>query len=82
MTTYEFLRDQGSFIAGILTLVGGGLAYFAGRIQATATQKNLLRWPGNARAFIATPATGSQLRRRIFPKRLTVKSQGMSPRTG
>jgi hypothetical protein len=29
MTTYEFLRDQGSFIAGILTLVGGGLAYFA-----------------------------------------------------
>src|SRR6266478_3344247 len=36
---YEVLRDQGSFIAGILALIGGGLAYFAGRIQATATRQ-------------------------------------------
>jgi len=36
---YVLLRDQGSFIAGILTLFGGGLAYFAGRVQATATRE-------------------------------------------
>jgi len=36
---YDFLRDQGGFIAGLLTLVAGGLAYFAGRVQATETRK-------------------------------------------
>jgi hypothetical protein len=34
---YEFLRDQGSFIAGVLALIAGIMAYRAGRIQATAT---------------------------------------------
>jgi hypothetical protein len=33
---YEVLRD---FNAGILTLIGGGLAYFAGHVQATATRQ-------------------------------------------
>jgi hypothetical protein len=37
---YEFLRDQGGFIAGLLTLVAGVLAYFAGCVQATATRES------------------------------------------
>jgi hypothetical protein len=39
---YAILRDLGSFIAGILALAAGIFAYYAGRLQATATreQKN------------------------------------------
>ncbi len=36
---YQFLQDQGSFIAGLLTLSAGVLAYVAGRIQASETKK-------------------------------------------
>ena len=34
---YEFLRDQGSLIAGVLALIAGILAYRAGVTQAKAT---------------------------------------------
>ena len=34
---YEFLRDQGSLIAGVLALIAGFLAYRAGVAQAKAT---------------------------------------------
>lgn len=35
---YDFFRDQGSSIAGLLALMAGGLAYWAGRAQAGATR--------------------------------------------
>jgi hypothetical protein len=35
---YEFLRDQGSFIGGLLALIAGVLAYLAGLRQAVATK--------------------------------------------
>jgi hypothetical protein len=35
---YEFLRDLGSFIAGILALIAGFLAYYAGYRQAKAAR--------------------------------------------
>jgi hypothetical protein len=37
---YEFLRDQGSLIAGILALIAGIFAYRAGKIQARATRES------------------------------------------
>jgi hypothetical protein len=36
---YEFFRDQGSIIAGVLALIAGVIAYRAGRTQATETRK-------------------------------------------
>jgi hypothetical protein len=36
---YLWLKDLGSFGAGILSLMAGVLAYFAGRIQASATKR-------------------------------------------
>jgi hypothetical protein len=36
---YDFFRDQGSFLAGIVALIAGVLAYLAGYIQASATRK-------------------------------------------
>jgi hypothetical protein len=36
---YEFFRDQGSIIAGLLALLAGVLAYWAGRSQATETRE-------------------------------------------
>lgn len=36
---YEIFRDMGSLIGGLLTLIAGGLAYFAGWQQARATQR-------------------------------------------
>ena len=36
---YEFFRDQGSIIAGLLALIAGLLAYRAGGVQATATRQ-------------------------------------------
>jgi hypothetical protein len=39
---YEFFRDQGSIIAGILALLAGLVAYRAGKLQARATtQQNI-----------------------------------------
>lgn len=35
---FEFFKDQGSIIAGVLALIAGILAYRAGRIQATETR--------------------------------------------
>ncbi len=35
---YEFFRDQGSIIAGLLALIAGVLAYRAGLLQARATR--------------------------------------------
>lgn len=37
---YGWLRDQGSFIAGLLALAAGALAYWAGRIQARVTRES------------------------------------------
>ena len=36
---YEFFRDQGSIIAGLLALLAGLLAYRAGRVQAMETRQ-------------------------------------------
>jgi hypothetical protein len=36
---YEFLRDQGSFIGGFFALIAGAIAYWAGKIQAKATNE-------------------------------------------
>jgi hypothetical protein len=36
---YEFFRDQGSIIAGVLALIAGILAYRAGCVQATETRQ-------------------------------------------
>jgi hypothetical protein len=38
---YEFTNDQGSIIAGLLALLAGGLAYWAGSSQATATREQV-----------------------------------------
>jgi hypothetical protein len=35
---YDFFRDQGSMIAGLLALIAGVLAYKAGRVQAAQTR--------------------------------------------
>jgi len=35
---YNFFRDQGSIIAGVLALIAGWIAYRAGHVQATATK--------------------------------------------
>jgi hypothetical protein len=39
MTIYDFLKDQGSLIAGLLAFSAGVLAYCAGRAQADAVEK-------------------------------------------
>ena len=36
---YDFLRDQGSLIGGLLALLAGGIAYLAGLTQARATKE-------------------------------------------
>lgn len=39
LTVYKLLTDWGSLIGGILALVAGAAAYFAGRLQAKATRE-------------------------------------------
>jgi len=36
---YELLKDMGSLIGGATALLAGGIAYWAGRIQAKATRR-------------------------------------------
>ena len=38
-TAYDFLKDQGSLIGGSFALIAGGVAYWAGKIQANATKQ-------------------------------------------
>jgi hypothetical protein len=43
LTIYKLLTDWGSFIAGLLALVAGGIAYAAGLQQASATKRAMDR---------------------------------------
>ena len=42
---YEFLKDQGSLVAGVLALIaamiGGGFVYWVGKLQVSAVQQQL-----------------------------------------
>jgi hypothetical protein len=45
-TPYEILRDLGGLIGSVIALIAAGVAYYAGRMQVTATApvKLPLRW--------------------------------------
>jgi hypothetical protein len=54
---YEFFRDQGSIIAGLLALLAGYLAYRAGRAQVVETKRAARRRQWAYTAMAALEAT-------------------------
>jgi hypothetical protein len=38
-TAYEILRDLGGLIGSVIALIAAGVAYYAGRMQVTATTR-------------------------------------------
>ncbi len=59
LTWYAFLRDQGAFVGGLFALAAGGMAYWAGLIQARVVRETARETIDRRRYSVASAMAGA-----------------------